>query len=215
MKTGDPRQLELFADGARAVASRPRPKPPKLTEADLEAKLDAARAAARDRHPPYEGLAPGGDAQKAGRCRTVASPRSPNALQDAGAPPRGQRRRGIGPTRPAIDEVGMPRNHSPVGTRSSRCPQIVRSTGPAPCGAFSCAEPFQSGLVSPSFTHGSGNDRDGLVRAPGKEGVYFMRTMAAVLTAMLVVSVVDTQAFAAANPDRTYYQGAGSCGGKA
>jgi hypothetical protein len=42
-----------------------------------------------------------------------------------------------------------------------------------------------------------------------------MRTMAAVLTAMLIVSVVDTQAFAAANPDRTYYQGAGSCGGKA
>jgi hypothetical protein len=38
-----------------------------------------------------------------------------------------------------------------------------------------------------------------------------MRTMAAVLTAMLIISVVDTQAFVA-NPDRTYYQGAGSWG---
>jgi hypothetical protein len=41
-----------------------------------------------------------------------------------------------------------------------------------------------------------------------------MRIVAAVLTTMLIVSVVDTQAFAA-NPDRTYYRGAGSCGGKA
>jgi hypothetical protein len=42
-----------------------------------------------------------------------------------------------------------------------------------------------------------------------------MRTMAALLAGMLIVSVIDTQAFAAANPDRTYYRGAGSCGGRA
>jgi hypothetical protein len=32
---------------------------------------------------------------------------------------------------------------------------------------------------------------------------------------MLIASIVDGQAFAAGNPDRTYYRGAGSCGGKA
>jgi hypothetical protein len=42
-----------------------------------------------------------------------------------------------------------------------------------------------------------------------------MRIMAVVFTAMLIASVVDSQAFAAGNPDRTYYRGAGSCGGKA
>jgi hypothetical protein len=42
-----------------------------------------------------------------------------------------------------------------------------------------------------------------------------MRIMAVALTAMLIATVVDSQAFAAGNPDRTYYQGAGSCGGKA
>jgi hypothetical protein len=39
----DPRQLELFTDGARAVAAARRPKPPRPTEADLQARLDAAR----------------------------------------------------------------------------------------------------------------------------------------------------------------------------
>jgi hypothetical protein len=39
-----PRQLELFSDGARAAAARRQPKPPQLTEADLQARLDAARA---------------------------------------------------------------------------------------------------------------------------------------------------------------------------
>jgi hypothetical protein len=43
MKNSDPRQLELFSDGARAVAAAKRPKPPKSTEADLQARLDAAR----------------------------------------------------------------------------------------------------------------------------------------------------------------------------
>jgi hypothetical protein len=43
MKNPDPRQLELFSDGARAVAAAKRPKPPKPTEADLQARLDAAR----------------------------------------------------------------------------------------------------------------------------------------------------------------------------
>jgi hypothetical protein len=47
MNNNSPRQLELFADGARAVACRPRPKP-KPTEADLQAKLDAARARLRE-----------------------------------------------------------------------------------------------------------------------------------------------------------------------
>jgi hypothetical protein len=43
MKIYDDRQLELFSDGARAVAARRRAKPPPRTEADLHAKLDAAR----------------------------------------------------------------------------------------------------------------------------------------------------------------------------
>jgi hypothetical protein len=42
-----------------------------------------------------------------------------------------------------------------------------------------------------------------------------MRIMAVALTAMLIASVVDSQAFAAGNPDRGYYRGAGACGGKA
>jgi hypothetical protein len=41
-----------------------------------------------------------------------------------------------------------------------------------------------------------------------------MRTMAVVIAAMLTLSALDSQAFAA-NPDRTYYQGAGSCRGAA
>jgi hypothetical protein len=41
-----------------------------------------------------------------------------------------------------------------------------------------------------------------------------MRTVAVVITAILTLSVFDSQAFAA-NPDRTYYQGAGSCRGAA
>jgi hypothetical protein len=44
MKNHDARQLDLFADGARAVAFQPRRRPPKPTEADLQAGLDAARA---------------------------------------------------------------------------------------------------------------------------------------------------------------------------
>jgi hypothetical protein len=43
MKNPDSRQLELFSDGARAVAAAKRPKPPKPTEADLQARLEAAR----------------------------------------------------------------------------------------------------------------------------------------------------------------------------
>jgi hypothetical protein len=39
----DQRQLDLFADGAQAIAAAKRPKPPQPTEADLQAKLDAAR----------------------------------------------------------------------------------------------------------------------------------------------------------------------------
>jgi hypothetical protein len=48
-----------------------------------------------------------------------------------------------------------------------------------------------------------------------------MRGMALALASMLAVFVADSQAFAAkrsssvANPDRQYYQGAGSCGGSA
>jgi hypothetical protein len=38
-----PRQLELFSDGARAVAARQRSKPGRPTESELQAKLDAAR----------------------------------------------------------------------------------------------------------------------------------------------------------------------------
>jgi hypothetical protein len=43
MKKSDPRQLELFSVGARAFAAAKRPKPPLPTEADLQARLDAAR----------------------------------------------------------------------------------------------------------------------------------------------------------------------------
>ena len=43
MKNHDHRQLELFSDGARAVAAARRPTPPRPTEADLQARLDAAR----------------------------------------------------------------------------------------------------------------------------------------------------------------------------
>jgi hypothetical protein len=43
MRVVDHRQLELFSDGARAVAAARRPKPPRPTEADLQARLDAAR----------------------------------------------------------------------------------------------------------------------------------------------------------------------------
>jgi hypothetical protein len=39
-----PQQRELLSDGARAVAAAKRPKPPKPTEADLQARLDAARS---------------------------------------------------------------------------------------------------------------------------------------------------------------------------
>jgi hypothetical protein len=42
-----------------------------------------------------------------------------------------------------------------------------------------------------------------------------MRTFGIVLAATLAVCLVDVEAFAAGNPDRTYYQGAGSCGGRA
>jgi hypothetical protein len=48
MNNQRPRQLELFSDCARPVAVRKRPQPPKLTEADLQAKLDAARARLRE-----------------------------------------------------------------------------------------------------------------------------------------------------------------------
>jgi hypothetical protein len=41
-----------------------------------------------------------------------------------------------------------------------------------------------------------------------------MRTMAVVITAILTLSAIAPQAFAA-NPDRTYYRGAGSCQGAA
>jgi hypothetical protein len=43
MKNYDPRQMELFADGARAVAVAKQAKPPPPIEADLQAKLDSAR----------------------------------------------------------------------------------------------------------------------------------------------------------------------------
>jgi hypothetical protein len=39
----DPRQLELFSDGVRAVAAGPRRRPAQPTEAELQAKLNAAR----------------------------------------------------------------------------------------------------------------------------------------------------------------------------
>jgi hypothetical protein len=43
MRVVDHRQPELFSDGARAVAAAKRPPRPRPTEADLQARLDAAR----------------------------------------------------------------------------------------------------------------------------------------------------------------------------
>jgi hypothetical protein len=43
MNNRSPRQLELFSDGARAIAASRRAKPPRPTEADLQARLYAAR----------------------------------------------------------------------------------------------------------------------------------------------------------------------------
>jgi hypothetical protein len=43
-----PRQLELFSDGARAVAAGRAPRPPQLDEARLQAKLDGARQRLRE-----------------------------------------------------------------------------------------------------------------------------------------------------------------------
>jgi hypothetical protein len=48
MKNRGYRQLELFTDGARAVAALQRPKPPRPTEADLLAKLHGARIRLRE-----------------------------------------------------------------------------------------------------------------------------------------------------------------------
>jgi hypothetical protein len=48
MKNHKPRQLELFTDGARAVAALQRPKPPWSAEADLLAKLHGARIRLRE-----------------------------------------------------------------------------------------------------------------------------------------------------------------------
>jgi hypothetical protein len=43
-----PLQLELFADGVRAIATAKRPKPPPPTEESLQARLDAARQRVRE-----------------------------------------------------------------------------------------------------------------------------------------------------------------------
>jgi hypothetical protein len=40
----DPRQLELFSDGVQVVAAASHKPPPRPTEAEVQAKLDAARA---------------------------------------------------------------------------------------------------------------------------------------------------------------------------
>jgi hypothetical protein len=45
---GQHRQLDLFTDGARAVGVAARKPAPRPTEADLQAKLDAARARLRE-----------------------------------------------------------------------------------------------------------------------------------------------------------------------
>jgi hypothetical protein len=44
----DQRQLELFSDGVPTVAARKRPRAPQPSEADLQAKLDAARVRLRE-----------------------------------------------------------------------------------------------------------------------------------------------------------------------
>lgn len=43
-----PLQLELFADGAQAIATAKRPKPAPPTEESLQARLDAARRRVRE-----------------------------------------------------------------------------------------------------------------------------------------------------------------------
>jgi hypothetical protein len=93
LRNRDSRQLDPFADDARALASRPRPEQPKSTEADLQAKLDAARAAARARRLRHEVVVAGDDASQTAGCRAVGAPGGPDALPDAGAPSRGAARR--------------------------------------------------------------------------------------------------------------------------
>jgi hypothetical protein len=48
MKNRSPQQLELFADGARALSIAEEPTPPPLTEERLQAKLDGARQRLRE-----------------------------------------------------------------------------------------------------------------------------------------------------------------------
>jgi hypothetical protein len=56
MKKPNPRQLELFSGGARAVSAAKRPKPDAPDEVHLQAKLDCARR--RLRHVIVFGLRP-------------------------------------------------------------------------------------------------------------------------------------------------------------
>jgi hypothetical protein len=107
MNNNSPRQLELFADGARAVACRPRPKP-KPTEADLQAKLDAARARLHEivilrmkTWLPLVTLHRLEDAEQWRRREVRMHFRMLERLREE------QRRRG--PERSAVDEAGSPR----------------------------------------------------------------------------------------------------------
>jgi hypothetical protein len=110
MNNHSPRQLELFSDGSRAVASPSRPKPRRPTEADLQAKLDAARM--RLRELVVFGMKTWLPAATLHRLRDAEQWRRREVRMHFNILKRfreEQRQRRTGPTPEAVDEAGSPR----------------------------------------------------------------------------------------------------------
>jgi hypothetical protein len=108
MKNHKPQQLELFADGARAVASPPRPKPRRPTEAELQAKLDAARM--RLRELVVFGMKTWLPAATLHRLRDAEQWRRREVRMHFNMLKRlREERRRRGPERSVVDEAGSPR----------------------------------------------------------------------------------------------------------
>jgi hypothetical protein len=102
--------MKNHADGVHAVASRPRPKPPRPTEADLQAKLDAARARLHEivvlrmkTWLPSVTLQRLQDAEQWRRREVRMHFNMLERLREE------QHRRRTGPARSAVDEPGSPR----------------------------------------------------------------------------------------------------------
>jgi Tfp pilus assembly protein PilN len=112
MNNRDPHQLDLFADGARAAAAAvaKRAKPLRPTEADLQAKLDAARKRLHEivilnmkTWLPAATLQRLHDAEQWRRREVRMHFQTLKRVRDE------QRRRRIVPTRAAADGAGSPR----------------------------------------------------------------------------------------------------------